>query len=312
MNALTELPGAHRVRFLPRFFAPQYWPTWFGLGLLWLTLFLPLRARAWIGRRFGDLYYRINHKRRRIAAINIALCFPGWTSEQQAAAVRQHFRLAAQALFHIAVLWWGSEKTIDCCLRMKGLHYYEQARAAGRNIVVLHCHAVGLEASLALSRYFPYVGFMKPMKNPVLDFVMTRGRERFGGRVFERSSGLKPLIRAVRAGFGASFVPDEDLGPKDSVFAPFFGVPAATLPTLGRLARITDAVVIPCFTKLLPEGGCELWMDPPLASFPSGDPVADATVMNAAIERAVLTMPEQYLWTMKRFKTRADGVSIYD
>ncbi|MHB8255582.1 MAG: lysophospholipid acyltransferase family protein, partial [Acidiferrobacter sp.] len=169
-----------------------------------------------------------------------------------------------------------------------------------------------LEASLALSRYFPYVGFMKPLKNPVLDFVMTRGRERFGGCVFDRSGGLRPFVRAVQGGYGASYVPDEDLGPKESVYAPFFGIPAATLPTLGRLARITNAVVIPCFTKLLPQGGCELWMEPPLSPFPTASPVEDATIMNAVIERAVRAMPEQYLWTMKRFKTRDDGVSLYE
>jgi lauroyl/myristoyl acyltransferase len=282
------------------------------LAFLRLSLFLPLRWRARIGDLLGALYYRGNDKRRRIAATNIALCFPAWTPEQQQCAVRDHFRLAAHALFHIAVLWWGSEQAIDCCLRVKGLQYYEQARAAGRNVIVLHCHAVGLEASLALSRYFPYVGFIKPLKNPVLDFVMTRGRERFGGRVFGRDGGLKPLIRAIKAGYGASYVPDEDLGPKESVYAPFFGVPAATLPTLGRLARITNAVVIPCFTKLLPQGGCELWMEPPLSPFPTGCVEADAAMMNTVIERAVITMPAQYMWTLKRFKTRDDGGTLYE
>lgn len=312
MTAVFEPIGAHRVRARLSLGAPQYWPTWAALGLLRLSLYLPLKVRGWLAARLGDLYYRVNRKRRRIATINVALCFPHWTPEQQTRLVHQHFRTAALALFHIAVLWWGSEKTIDSCLRTRGLEYYQEARAAGRRVIVLHCHAVGLETSLILSRYFPYVGFIKPLKNPVLDFVMTRGRERFGGHVYERSGGLRPLIRAIQAGYGASYVPDEDLGPKDSVYAPFFGVPAATLPTLGRMARMTEAVVIPCFTKLLPEGGSELWLEPPLSPFPTGSALEDATVMNAVIERGVRTMPEQYMWTMKRFKTRDDGVSLYD
>ncbi len=282
------------------------------VGFMRASLSLPLALRAGIAGALGRLYYRGNAKRRRIAAINIALCFPDWGPERQAQAVREHFRLAALALFHMAVLWWGDERQLDCCLRVTGLEHYERARAAGRRVIVLHCHCVGLEASLALSRYFPYVGFVKPLKDPVLDFVMTRGRERFGGRVFARDAGIRTLVRAVKAGYGASYVPDEDLGPKESVYAPFFGVQAATLPTLGRLARLTDAVVIPCFTRLLPAGGCELWLEPPLADFPTGNAVGDAAVMNATIERAVARMPEQYLWTMKRFKTRDDGVSLYD
>ncbi len=312
MTRASDLPGAHRVPFAWRLLAPRHWPTWAAVAFLWASLYMPLSVRARMAGLLGRLYYRGNRKRRRIAAINIGLCFPEWSAERREQAVREHFRLAALALFHMAVLWWGDERMLDCCLRVVGLEHYEAAHAAGRNIIVLHCHCVGLEASLALSRYFPYVGFVKPLKDPVLDFVMTRGRERFGGRVFARGVGMRPLIRAVKAGFGASYVPDEDLGPKESVYAPFFGVPAATLPTLGRLARITDAVVIPCFTRLLPRGGCELWLEPPLTNFPTESPVGDATVMNAAIEQAVCKMPEQYMWTMKRFKTRDTGHSLYD
>lgn len=312
MTAAFDLAGAHRAPFRWRLLAPRHWPSWAAVAFLRASLFLPLALRARIAHVLGRLYYRGNAKRRRIATINIALCFPEWSAERQAQAVREHFRLAALALFHMAVLWWGDERTLDCCLRVTGLEHYEAARAAGRRVIVLHCHCVGLEASLALSRYFPYVGFVKPLKDPVLDFVMTRGRERFGGRVFAREAGIRTLVRAVKAGYGASYVPDEDLGPKGSVYAPFFGVPAATLPTLGRLARLTDAAVIPCFTRLLPRGGCELWLEPPLVDFPTGSEVGDATVMNATIGRAVSKMPEQYMWTMKRFKTRDDGISPYD
>lgn len=312
MTATATLKGAYRTSAHIGFIAPKYWLTWFGLALLRMSLYLPLIARARIGNRLGDAYYYVNAKRRRIASINIALCFPHWSETQQAKMVRQHFRLKAHALFHMAVLWWGSEKAIDRCVHVSGLDYYAEAQAKGRNIIVLQCHAVGLEASLILSRYFSYVGFVKPLHNPILDFVMIRGRERFGGRTFARHQGLRPLLRAIKSGFGASYAPDEDMGAKESVYAPFFGVPAATLPMLGRLAGLCNAVVIPCFTQLLPQGGCRIWLEAPLLNFPTGCPIGDATVMNAVIEQGIRHMPEQYLWTMKRFKTCVDGVCRYD
>lgn len=114
------------------------------------------------------------------------------------------------------------------------------------------------------------------------------------------------MLRGLAQGLVFYYLPDEDLGPRHSVFAPFFGIPAATLPTLGRLASAAEAAVIPCYTRLVP-GGYEVRLDPPLADFPTGDPVADATRMNAEIERALRTMPEQYLWTFKLFKTRPPG-----
>ncbi len=312
MIPASELRGAHRSRARLALLAPRHWPTWLGVGVLRASLSLPLAARLWFGARLGDLYYAANAKRRRIAAINIALCFPALDAGERARLVRGHFRRAAQAIFYIALFWWGSERALDRVLTVRGLEHYERARAAGQPVITLHGHVLALEASLVLSRYFPHVGFMKPLKNPVLDHVMTRGRERFGGRVFARAGGLKPLIRALKAGFGASYIPDEDLGPKDSVFAPFFGIPAATLPTLGRLARLTNAVVLPCFARLCADGRCELWLEPPMPSFPTAGAETDAAAMNAVLERAVRTMPEQYLWTMKRFKTREDGAALYE
>ncbi|MHB1567001.1 MAG: lysophospholipid acyltransferase family protein [Acidiferrobacter sp.] len=311
MKAAT-LTGTHRAPLTLALFAPRYWSTWAALAALRASLWLPRTMRVALSRRLGDLYYRVNAKRRRIAACNIALCFPALAPSAQQALVRAHFRAAGQGLLHMAVVWWGSPRRLDRDLTVRGLAYYEAARATGRPIIVLHGHCVGLEASLILSRYFPYVGFMKPLKNPLLDWAMTRGRERFGGRVFGREGGLRPLVRALKAGFGVSYVADEDLGPRVSVYAPFFGVPAATVSALGRLAEMTDAIVIPCFTRFDDNGRCTLWMEAPLTDFPTGDRYTDATRMNAVIEQAVRHMPAQYLWTMKRFKTRADGAARYD
>ena len=312
MTKAADLQGTHRAPFSAALLAPRFWPTWFGLACGRASLVLPWRLRVRISRLLGRLYYRANAKRRRIADINLSLCFPQWSAAERDAVIREHCALAVQGLFFTAMVWWARARTLDRWVRVEGLEHYAAARAAGRPVLVLHGHFVGLESGVLVSRYFPYVGFMKALKNPVLDWAMTRGRERFGGRVFDRSGGLRPLIRALRAGFGASYVADEDLGPRDSVYAPFFGVPAATLPTAGRLAATTGALVIPCFAQLLPDGHCEMWLEPPLREIPTGDPLRDAGIMNAVFERAVLRMPAQYFWTMKRFKTRSDGRSPYD
>ena len=312
MKNAADLQGAHRAAFSVALLAPRYWFTWFGLACGRASLWLPWRGRLRLSRLLGALYYRLNPKRRRIADINLRLCFPAWSAEKRDAVFREHCTLAAQGLFFTAMMWWASEATLDRWITIEGLEHYAAAAEGGRPVLVLHGHFVGLESGVLVSRRFPYVGFMKALKNPVLDWAMTRGRERFGGRVFDRSGGLRPLIRALQAGFGASFVADEDLGPRDCVYAPFFGVPAATLPTAGRLAGVTGASVIPCFAQLLPDGRCAMWFEPPLADLPTGDPVRDARLMNEAFERAVRRMPAQYMWTMKRFKTQSGERSPYE
>ncbi len=291
--------------------APRYWLTWVGLACGRASLWLPWSVRVRLSGWLGGLYYRMNPKRRAIADVNLKLCFPQWSAAERDAIIREYCACAAQGLFFTAAVWWAREAVLDRWVTIEGLEHYAAAHAQGRPVLVLHGHFVGLESGVLLSRHFPYVGFMKALKNPVLDWAMTRGRERFGGRVFDRAGGLRPLIRALRAGFGASYVADEDLGPRDSVYAPFFGVPAATLPTAGRLASATGAVVMPCFAQLLPSGRCIMWLEPPIGAIPTGDPVEDARLMNEAFERAVARMPAQYMWTMKRFKTQAGTESPY-
>jgi lauroyl/myristoyl acyltransferase len=149
---------------------------------------------------------------------------------------------------------------------------------------------------------------MKLQRNPVVNWILNRGRLRFGGGLLSRDQGLRPVVRGLRAGLAFYYLPDEDFGPKQSVFVPFFGIPTATLPTLGRLAEMADAAVVPCFVRVLARArGYEVVLGAPLASFPSGDRLADAAAMNRAMEDGIRDMPEQYMWTLKLFKTRPDS-----
>jgi Kdo2-lipid IVA lauroyltransferase/acyltransferase len=92
------------------------------------------------------------------------------------------------------------------------------------------------------------------------------------------------------------------------VFVPFFGVAAATITGLSRIAKLAGARVLPVVTRQLPGGaGYEVRIYPAWENFPSEDLTADAKRMNAFIEARVRETPEQYLWTHKRFKTRPPG-----
>jgi KDO2-lipid IV(A) lauroyltransferase len=100
---------------------------------------------------------------------------------------------------------------------------------------------------------------------------------------------------------------------KDSVFVPFFGVPAATITATHHLARMSGAVVIPFFHRRLPDGqGYALHLGAPLEDFPGTDVLTDTARVNTSIEQMVREAPEQYLWVHKRFKTRpADTPAPY-
>jgi KDO2-lipid IV(A) lauroyltransferase len=182
--------------------------------------------------------------------------------------------------------------------------------AKGSAVILLAPHFVGLDAGWTrLTCELDMSGIYSNQKDPVFNAVLLAGRTRFGRqRALSRQDGVRAGLAALKEKLPFYYLPDMDYGSRDSVFVPFFGVPAATVTGLSRLARLAGARVVPCVTRVLPGGsGYELRCYPAWEDFPTADVVADTRRMNAFIEERVREMPEQYFWTHKRFKTRPPG-----
>jgi KDO2-lipid IV(A) lauroyltransferase len=297
----------------PGWWHPRYWPSWLGLGVLAVAALLPLPLVWWLGSALGQLLYYLHAPRRRIARRNIAACFPALDAGAQRRMVRGHFRALGAASLTPGIGWWASAARLRRLTRYRNRDCLDKLLAAKRPVILLAPHFVGLEmGGMRLSQEYPVVSMYKRAKNALFDRYMRRGRERYGVVMVERNAELRPMIRLLRAGRLFYYLPDQDPGRRGSVFAPFFGIPTATVTALSRIARLADAVVIPCFTKQLPYGrGYEVIFHPPLDDFPSGDELLDATRMNQAIEAGVREMPEQYFWVHKRFKTRPENAPAF-
>ncbi len=304
------MPSKTDLRFLLH---PRYWPSWMGLALLRLISFVPLPVLWLMGCVLGGVLYYLHGARRHVTMRNIEGCFPSLDRRARRRMARQHFRALGQASLAIGIAYWGSKRRLERLVRCVGREHYDQALAQGRPVILLVAHFIGIEiGGVYLSRERPMIDMYRRAKNQLFDEVLRRGRTRFGGRVVERLEGLKPVIKAMRQGAVFYYLPDQDPGRHNTVFVPFFGVPAATLTALGRLARITNALVVPCFTRQLSYGrGYEVVFKPALDNFPTADEIADATRMNWEIEQGVREMPEQYFWVHKRFKTRPQNAPAF-
>ncbi len=299
---------------LPRhLLAPRHWPTWLGLGLLRALSWLPDRPRHALGRGIGRLAWRLNRKRREITRINLRLCFPHWDEARRERVGREHFAAMGRSLLDYGLLWFAGERRLLDHLLVEGWQHVEAARAAGRNFIWHGAHAAALDFGVvAVGAHPDAVGPYNPLKNPLADWFMTRGRLRFGGRLFQRGDGMLAYSRALRRGRLLVTFSDEDYGPERSVFAPFFGQPKATLPMVARLARLADAAVLPFMTGWDAASGRYLTrIGPPLEAFPDGDAARDAARLNAALETLIRPWPAEYLWTLKLFRTRPDGGRVY-
>jgi len=307
MSAQDSLyPGPFSWRFLH----PRHASGWLAVLLLGLVSLLPTRWRLALGAWLGRLAYERHAKRRTIVHINLELCFPEKHAAEREALARAFFRQFMQTVLDYGLLWWGSGRAIDARVTLEGEEHLRPHLEAGRPVILLTGHHVAVDfAGIAVNRrHRKATSMFKRLRSPVLDWFVARGRTRQGGLMFERHDNLRPLVRLIRDGYMFYYMPDEDLGPDKSVFAPFFGVPSATLTALAKLTRLCNAVVVP-FMAYHHEGHYTARLFPALENYPSGDDVQDAARMNQALEAMIRIDPSQYMWSLRLFQTRPDGLT---
>ncbi|HSD60010.1 MAG TPA: lysophospholipid acyltransferase family protein [Burkholderiales bacterium] len=279
-----------------------------GIFLLWLLHFLPLAVLARLGAGAGLLFMALDARRRDNARTNLRLCFPRLGEGERQRLLRGHFKAFGRGILERGLTFWSSKERLRRIVRCEGVEHWEAVR--GRPVILLVPHFVGLDiGGIRLSIDYEGVSMYSRQRNRAVDALLLRSRLRFGKtRLWRRQEGLRPLVTYLREGIPFYYLPDQDMGGKTSMFVPFFGVPAATITALPRLAKLGDAVVVPLVTRQLPGGrGYVARFYPAWENFPSDDLEADVRRMNAFIEERVREMPEQYWWLHRRFKTRPPG-----
>lgn len=286
---------------------------WYGRllhGALALLALLPLAFwRGW-GVALGWLLYGLVPRRRKVALVNLALCFPEKSEAQRKQLARRHFVRFVQAFLDRIWLWHGSPALLQRRLRMQGDVVALQGQAP---VILFAPHFVGLDAGgMALSGQLlqrDFISIYTPQRNAAVDGWIRRGRTRFpNAKVVWRRDGVKPIIKALREGGMLYLLPDMNFGPQESIFVTFFGQPAATVPSLSRFARLGKAQVVSTIT-FMERHGYTLHVQGAWEDFPTDDAVADTQRMNHCLEDWVRQRPEEYFWVHKRFKTRPEGMA---
>lgn len=266
---------------------------------------LPYPVLSSIGRGLGTLAWWLAAPRRRVALINLRLCFPKLPEPERRRIAHRHFRYFMRSFVDRFILWYQPPERIRELVRLEGREILDAH--LGRPLILLAPHFVGIDAGgIRLSMEIALMTIYARQKNAVLNEAMRAGRARFSGIVLSRQQGLRAVLRPLRDGVPFYFLPDMDLGSRDAVFVPFFGVDAATVTSTARLAQLTRAAVVPFVTTMTRDGYVGRFY-PAWENDPDEADEAAARRMNAFIEQRVLEMPAQYLWTHKRFKTRPPG-----
>ncbi len=278
-----------------------------GIAFMRLLSPLPLPLVRWLGAGLGHVLYWVVLPRRHVVQVNLALCFPALSAAERRALARQSFVYFAQTWLDRSWLWHGSRETLKQRLRLCGaVHEFD-----GHAPTIVFCpHFYGLDAGVTAVNIHvdrDLTSIYSRQSNPQLDSWIKAGRQRLGRlRLFLRSEGVKAHVNALRSGELLYLLPDMDFGRDKSIFVPFFGVQTATLPAIPRFARLGPAKVVPVVPRITPTG-YEVEVMPAWDNYPTGDLVADTALVNRHLEGFIRTMPAQYYWVHKRFKTRPQG-----
>ena len=315
MTVITEQKG-YTHKFLWQFLLPKYWGVWLGVLALLVLAFVPYRLRdklaVFVGKVACHYLKKKGNKQFCRSDINLRYCFPDWNEDKRLKTIEEMFITVAQTMLGIGEIAVCSVKHLQKRSEFIGLEHIYQAKAEGKNIILLVPHTWAIDASgiILHTHGMPMVSMYNPHRNALVDWLWNAIRERFGGRMHTRQNGIKPFLADVKKGNMGYFLPDEDFGEELSVYVDFFATEKATLPGLNKMARVANAVVIPMFsTYQAKKGVYQMEILPPLEF--SGTPEQSAREMNIVIEYFVTKSPEQYVWILRLLKTRRDGQDIY-
>jgi len=288
--------------------APRNWPGWLVVAVLWLLGRLPRAVGRALVAPLGPLMYALMGSRRRVARRNLEACFPAWTEAEQTVVLRRSFDSMARMLVEMAWCWSGPRDDLEAITDVHGLQHLQEALAQGRGVLLVTGHFSCLEvAGPAKMRHFTTNAVYRVLRNEVIEWYQNRGRANYMNCMYSKND-LRGVARALRRGEVVWYAPDQDFGPRESLFVPLFGIPTATLLATQRLPVLSGCRVITFLTHYVRETGrYAMEFSAPLEDFPSDDPQHDLARINAALEAQVRKAPDQYWWVHRRFKTRPEG-----
>jgi len=301
--------NARRREFpLYRYWPPRYWPVWLFWAWLVLMARLPFPVQIRLGKRLGRALLPLLRRQRVAAERNLAVCFPELDEQARRALLVKQFEAYGASLSEMALGWNAPIAKLRKIVHVEGREHLERALAKGKGVILFMAHFTCLEVGVAiLEDLCAQCGCMyRPQRNAMFDTLILRGRSRFAKQQIDKNN-VRALIKALRDGMAIAYLPDHTYTGSQSALLPFFGEPAVTNIATAKLAKISGAEILPYFFRRLDDdSGYIVEIQPPLPDLPTEDPIADTTRLISVLEAQIRRVPEQYLWTYRKFKGRPE------
>ena len=289
------------------FLHPKYWVTWIGIFALYLISWLPYSAKQWLGSTLGILMYKQGGSRLQVTRTNINACFPELSDEQKEEMIKQSFIANMKGLVETTIAWWCDHKPLIDKLEVHGYEHLKEAASRGKGVLLVggHFSIMDLAGPLANS-VFNFSYMYRPNNTPLFDAIIERSRTRYRHEKFNKFQ-ISEMNDYIKQGNTVWYGYDQDFGARRSVFAPFFGIQAATVKMTMSLARSTQATVVMVSQLREGNGVYSVRFSPIFENLAEDDDITAATRLNQQLEEFVRIHPEQYLWMHRRFNSRPEG-----
>lgn len=278
-----------------------------------LALLPPSAARR-AGRAAARAAFALLSSRRRILSRNLTAAFPDEPPERIASIASASIGGFASALVDFLETGRMSREELLSRVSVVGEENLRKARARGKGVFLLSAHIGNWEIGALVAGMLgePIAPVVRPLDNPLLEEELGRLRRRFGNRPVPKKQATRELLRAMARNETVAILVDQNVLPREAVFVPFFGRPAATTPSLALLQLKTGAAVVPVFTWPEADGRYRLDFETPILPEEFGGTAVDreervrrATARYMAVtEAAVRKDPAAWLWVHNRWKTR--------
>jgi len=280
---------------------------------LWLVVQLPQKMRMAVGRALGRAIMRLSKSTRVVTATNIRLCFPELSAENQEKLMLKSFESLGMGFIEMGMAWWLPKQRASRLVTMSGLEHAEQAHAHGKGLIILGLHLTPMEfVGGVMSDHIDFHPMYQATKNPFIDEIIRNKRQRIYNKEIIPNTKIRSMVKFLRNNEAVWYAPDQSPSDKRCVFAPFFGISAASATTTAYIARLSEAPVLPSATYRLPDySGYLAVLHPAIKDFPLKNEADSALCINQIAEQLIREHPEQYLWQYKRFKKRPPGAEHY-
>jgi KDO2-lipid IV(A) lauroyltransferase len=284
------------------------------LGVVWLGRSLSRSQILRLGRWAGLLFFYVAGNRRRIALANLEVAFGATRTDREKRTIaRQSFALAAAAFcdnlpIHPPLAAAELAKLVETSEADHALVSALLARGRGLLLATAHLGFMALGARFHASHDRGFHLVLRRLDNPLLEAALTRWRNQAGLRVLYKDGGGLSIHHTLQAGETVALAVDQSVLPKQGTTVEFFGLPVTASPSVAYFSLAGDVPTLPVFCFALPGGRCRLQYGPELVPMRTGDPVRDRQHLTQqyfrALEAAILSQPEAYLWLHKRWKYR--------